>query len=774
MKIKNLLTIVFCCFSFLAISQQTVNITFVSDGRNAGAQSFETRVKAEIQTLLQNKYKVEFSELNGNFDATTIQTYFNQAQENPNIDFVIASGLLSSEIALNTSDLKKPTQATFVFDADLSGSPKKGNASGINNLTYLEVAVDSEKDLKLLNEVYSFKKVGVVIPNIDERYIDAFRLYFDNISKSVGKNYEFIDINNITAEIAAKKVDAIYFTSFGNLDNAGILERIQEVNQLKLPSFTMFGREYVEMGILAGNTPEDNFDIRARRIAINVLKSVEGQNPSTFNVEFPPAGDDFVINMMTAEAIDYYPNFDILGEADLINITEQFTDNTYNLRKVIIEALNENLDIKTSSFDITLADQEIKNAIADYFPQGSISLTGAAVDNGLTNLGIPRAPFSLSSNLSLQQAILNIPAISNIIISKLQKEVQTHAYKQQELDVIYQSAQAYLNILLAKSNVRIQNENVSVTRSNLKISEQQVNAGYKGESDRLRFESQFALNKIDLNNALAQMNSAKFNLNRYLNNDIDAPFRLEEVDFSDNILMVSDTAITNQINDPLTLEKFANFLVDEAFRNLPELKQIESALEVQNRAAKWQKAAFGVPQISGNFGLDYSFYNSGPMADQLTYPRPFWNSGFSVSLPISTGGKNFIQKQTIQVNIEKLNTQKENTQQLLELQIRSNLENVGASFSRMILAEEAATAARQNLAIAQDNYSKGIITIITLIDAQNATLQAEVLEATSLYNFYLDFLSVERSIGFFYSLATEEEKTDFRNRMNEFMITKQN
>ncbi len=772
-KNHTLLVLLLFLFSINSNSQQKVNIAIISDGNDRIITPFEEEIKNEVLILMENKYEVNFTYLNGDFDPAKIQSNLEKAQLDNNVDFVIASGLISSNIAMNLQSHKKPTHATFIIDSELSGAPKKDNASGINNLSYTEVSVDPVSDIEMLIRIYNFKKLGIIIPDLSHIYVHAYDTYFSNILEEFEKPYEFLDASDIKNELNSSDVDAIYFTSFGNILEEEIRAIINEVNVKQLPSFALFGREAVEKGVLAGNKPYNASDIQARRIALNILKTVEGQNPSTFNVEAPKVGGDFVINMLTAEAINYYPNFEVMGEADLLNIENQFTENTYNLRKVIIESLNKNLDIKAANFDIILADKDIKSAIAEYFPNGSASLSGTAVDKAIhENPNAGMAPFNLTAAVGINQAILSIPALSNIIITKLTKEVQKHSNKQVELDVIFESAQAYLNILLAKSNVRIQNENVSVTRSNLNISNKKVSSGYIGQSDKLRWESQFALNKIDLNDALAQLNASRYYLNRYLNNDIDYPFRTEEVDFTDDILMVSDSNITALINDPISLKKFSDFLVQEAFNNLPELKQIEATLAVQEKTVKWQKAAFAAPTISGQAGLNYSFYNSGPNADLLTYDRPYWNSGFSMSIPISSGGKNFIQKQVLKVNIDKINVQKENTEQLLELQIRSNLENVSASYNRMLLSNEAAEAAIKSLIIAQDSYSKGLINVTSLIDVQNSSLQAEQLQSAAVYQFYQNFLSVERSIGFFYSLATEEEKQSFRQRLNTFMILK--
>ena len=765
----------FIFLSYLGNAQQTVTIGIITDGLDKGMQDYTELLRQEISALLQNNYEVVFKEENSDFDVSKIEQIYDQFVDDPAIDHIITTGLIGSAYLSVLDEFPKPCHASFVIDSDLFGFPKtEMKSSGINNLSYTELNIDPKSDLEIFVDVYDYQNLGIVVPNNNDQYLITFTNYFDNLLKDLGKAYQLISLDKFDEDFNNANIDAIYLTAFGNLEDDEIIEVISKVNERKLPSFAMFGREVVEMGALAGNSPENNWNVQVRRIAINILKTLEGANPANFPVEIKTVGNDFVINMLTAERINYYPNFDVLADADLINSTEQFTDEVYSLGRVIIEALEENLEIKVASYDLLMADKDVRSAIAEFIPQGDLSLTGSALDKKIhENPNAGKAPFNLTTDATLQQLVFSAPAISNIVINKLSKELEQHYYKQEELDVIFESIQAFLSVLLAKSNVRIQSENVSVTRSNLDISSQKVEVGYSGEADRLRWDSQFSLNKIDLSDAIGQLNSSRFSLNHYLNNDINAPFRVEEVNFfEDDILMASDELIKDYINDPSSLLKFSDFLVEEAFRNLPELKQIQSALNIQEAYLKWQKVSFGAPTIAGQFGVQHSFYNTGPNGDLLTYSRPYWNSGFSFSLPISTGGKNFIQKQKTEINIEQLSIQESNVRSLLELQIRSNLQNVAASYSRVLLSQEAAESSRQSLDIAQDSYSQGVINVTDLIDVQNAALQAEQLQSSSVYEFYLNFLSVERSIGYFYSLATEEEKQAFRDRFNTYMITK--
>ena len=58
--------------------------------------------------------------------------------------------------------------------------------------------------------------------------------------------------------------------------------------------------------------------------------------------------------------------------------------------------------------------------------------------------------------------------------------------------------------------MRIQNDNVGVTRENYDISKAKEAVGYSGASHLYRWQSELALKNIDLNDATAQLQQAKY------------------------------------------------------------------------------------------------------------------------------------------------------------------------------------------------------------------------------------------------------------------------
>jgi outer membrane protein TolC len=61
-----------------------------------------------------------------------------------------------------------------------------------------------------------------------------------------------------------------------------------------------------------------------------------------------------------------------------------------------------------------------------------------------------------------------------------------------------------------------------------------------------------------------------------------------------------------------------------------------------------------------------------------------------------------------------------------------------------------------------------VVSIIDLLDAQNASLIADEAASNAVYDFLIDFIDVERAVGRFYFLASPEERQQLFDRADNF------
>ncbi len=68
----------------------------------------------------------------------------------------------------------------------------------------------------------------------------------------------------------------------------------------------------------------------------------------------------------------------------------------------------------------------------------------------------------------------------------------------------------------------------------------------------------------------------------------------------------------------------------------------------------------------------------------------------------------------------------------------------------------------------QNAYTEGAVSILHLLDAQNAAFNAEQVAANAVYDFLIDLMEMERSIGRFEFFMSTEERQAFLERLKVF------
>jgi outer membrane protein TolC len=754
------------------VAQTVFNIGVINDSAPDSEFEFqyEKNLQDEIMLLAEYRFEVKFNTYYGTLENEDQSSNFSNAYASN--DIVIALGTNTSNYAINLKDYPKPTISSIILDAQLQGLTKTPEGtSGIKNFTYTESPFNMERDLKLLYEIYPFDHLEVItqkgtigespfIKQLFAKYLQGKNVTVDHIfySEDIGKHF---------TEMGDEKV-AVYALPYFGKDTNRVQSFFQVINENKIPSAALFGERYLDAGALTGYETAENLQKIPRRIALNVIKILEGQSPSDLSVEMKTYGDNLIINMETARRIGIYPDFDILSKAILSNLDNIQTDNKLTLHGAIAKALQNNLNIKVDNIAVDIADTEIGIAKSDLLPQVDASTSLLMTDEltAFTRQGAQgRGNWFLSGSAS--QVIFAEPILANLAIQKILKASEKKQLLQTQLDVVIDVVSAYMNILFSKNNLNIQEQNVKRNNDNYNISKTKEAIGYTGASDINRWEAELANAKINLNNAFAGLRQSKFQLNQLLNRPINEPFDIADATIAESMLMITDERV-GFINDYGTLDLFADFIVSYGKENLPELAQIDLGLKVQERLQLSRERALYLPSVAMSGSVNrvlerFDIPEGLPEVDNVTT----WDIGLGVSYPIFQGNNRRKLIEQSKLNVIQLQHTRKNAENQLELLTRASLENVGASFSRMALAQTAADASQKNYEIVQDAYSAGQTNITTLIDAQNNALATKLQSTNAIYTFILDFLNMERSIGYFNFLATPAEKDNFFNKIQQ-------
>lgn len=802
MKSASIILIVFALLLVPNVSAQSddlhqdVTIGILLDGRWAGDKVALEELYLQCNELLGGEFDISFPEnklLSGDWDLEKTRSNFSQLLDDPNVDIIIAYGEISSRIAVFTPDPQKPVLAPAAINAELQGMPRKNGTSGVNNLNYTAFTSDLTNQIPVFKKLYDFKKAAILI---NQYYYGGQKIMRDEIELRLEKSLKGVDVEfipvginieealeNVPSDIEAVILLPIRFLSYQQIDDI-----IIRFKQEGIPSFSVFDERYIQGEALAGFVPRNFFQRISRRIALNIQAVLLGENAGDLPVTFP-VDDEFVINMETAEELNMFPSWALMNNSRLINYVRGETKKILTLQDVVANALIFNLDLLAERQRIEAGEQDINIARSILLPRLNSSVTGTLIDKDRAENSFGQtAERMISGNLTLEQLIYDVDAWSNYDINSLNQELREYQLIQAELDLIRDVSTAYFNVLLARTIEQINNDNLKLSKSNMELARYRVNVGSANLTEINRWKSEIANNLKAVIEANADKNLAEININQLLNLPSEDSFAMDEDNLEQLISVAANEKIIKYYDNKWNFKIFRNFMVEEAFINSPELKVIDKAIEIQDRISTAASTQFFLPTLGLQGQANNVFYRGGagssvepiniPGVGNIQFgsmPKDFsWNVGLNLKLPLFEGAGRFAEVERASIEIKKLEYEKSSLKNKIEQTIRSALHKSGASFAGIEQAKISEEASRKNLDIIVEMYSEGLASITDLLDAQNATLVAELLVTSAQFNFLIDVINVQRAYGDFIYTSNVDEVDDFLERLEEYFETNKN
>lgn len=784
---KKLLLILFILIAIpvktYALPIKRIGIVF--DGPSELDQRALNIYKKEIAAVTEGEFDVQFPTdriIQANWTAASVRSAIDALLSDPGVDILITLGIIGSTEVSKRRNLNKPVIAPWVIDRELLGLPINGKgASGIKNLYYLARPITLSRDIQVFREIVPFNKLALLYMPIVTQLIPDVENVVQKIARERGIVIVTIpartSIENTLADIP-EDAQAVFVAPLLQYTQDELDHLFDGLIEKKLPSFSMLGRNDVERGVLVGLTPAQNLDREARRVALTILSILLGENAGSLPVEFP-IQEELTINMATARAIGFSPKWDVLTEADLIQEEPEVSERKLTLEGAVDESVEVNLDLLAIDRFVAAGAQNKWLAIAQLLPQADISLDNTYIDEDRAKASFGTFPErSLSGSAGVRQLIFDEPTWANVSVQKYLQRARELSRDQIRLDIIAATSIAYLNVLRAKTFERIRKDNLNLSKSNLEIAKNRRDIGVASPSEVFRWESEISLDRIDVVDAVAQTENVKILVNRLLNHPQGEDFETVEVGVDDPSLVVSDPRLYPYIDNPGSFSIFIDFMVDEGLNQSPEIRNIDSQIAAQDRILKSTKRAFWLPSFSFVGEIRQMFADGGAGSD-VTIPQDFplqletidnteWTILFQARFPLFRGGAKIADYKQARETTSQLKFERDSTSEKVEENIRSALNNAGASFPSIRFARDAAEAARKNLDLVRDSYSRGVVSILDLLDAQNASLTADLNAATAVYDFLIDLMNVQRASGKFDFFTSQGERDEWFKSLEEF------
>jgi len=773
----HLLTILsLCAVSALAAESAPIKIGVVIDGPWLRNNELREMTVREVTVLTEGEFDVSFPDsayLIGDWTLETAEKNINKLLADPEIDIVIAWGLISSHAVCCLGELDKPVLAPVVLDPELQGLPLEAGMSGVHNLNYVALPDTLAEELETFRRVVPFQRIAILtnasliraVPEIVERTASAF--------DGTGVDFEYVPVGESAGEALAAisdQADAVYVWPLFQFSPEEYQRLIDGLIERRLPSFSSLGGGEVEAGMLASAGSAEFFPKLARRIGLNVQRILLGEDPGELPVGFS-VRHDLVINMATARAIDVSPRWEVMIEARVLNLEDVEGAYELSLDKAVSEAIELNLDLIVRRQEVEAGALEVERARADRRPQVEVSASGLLIDDDRAagSLG-SQAERTATAGLSLTQLIYSDPVSSNRTIQELLQEGRQSDLESLRLDTALEAASTYLNLMRARALERIQHNNVDRTRSDLEISRTRQEIGVASAGEVLRWQTEIANARKALVEAVADRRTAEIAVNRMLHRPLDALFVARDVELGGGGLLTGQLEFQGYVDTPRGYSAFVDFVVREGLAKAPELAEIDSAVAAQDRFVLSSRRAFWAPTIALQAALDEQlvFEGAGSDAGAFDLPADFpvrdgtdWSLALKASLPLFSGGARAAERTQAEIELERLALQRSAIEERLEQRIRTALEQARSSLLGIRFSRRAAEAAGENLELVRDAYARGVSSLLDLLDAQTASLNAEEVSANALYDFLIDWLESKRAanaLGLFNDPEAQRER----------------
>lgn len=765
------------------ISARTLRVGVITDGKTNNTSALLGAISEEIKKLIPETDSVDFVETlikDGEWCIATINSAIDNLMQTQEAEVVLAIGPVSSHLLASRQSFVKPVIAAHIINSTMQGLKKTAGASGVENLSYIDLGIDIGRHIDRFQEIKNFKKLHLVISPYMLEGIPHLAEYLAGQAKARNVALVTVAATSNLSEVSASLVgaEAVYLAPMLDMPVERQSQLISKINALKIPSMAMIGRAAVESGILSSIAMEIDTQKLARRIALNLQRLLVDENPSVFQTDFSHT-ERLTINMQTAREIGVYPTWGQMTDAVLVNEEPDNVQRKLSITQVIETALLRNLQLVAKKQELAAGEQTVNRARSGLQPKLSAFGRQTVLDEDRAASIMTPGQYATQFGADLLFVLYSEQARANIDIQKLFQSARKEEERALMLDIIKDAAIAYLNVLKTRTLQNIQRDNLEVTRANLEIARFREQVGNSGPAEVYRWEIQMASSRQAVIDASAMRKKSELVLNQILNASQEEDFTTADCDIFSQAFYLDYPRVAPYIDNQHGYKIFRDFLVADTYAFSPEMQQIGKGISAMERSRKSAKSRFNHPVVALQSNFTRTVKESGIGATKPSLPAPFssvftfpdkndWNVALNISIPLYEGGDRKAAVKEAEANVKKLEAQRDLLMQRLELNTRTSLEDARASFSSIDLSQTRADYASKTLELVQNAYTRGAVNILDLIDAQNASLVAKEASANSIFTFMSDFVKVCRAVGTFDFMLNPETNSHWYERLTVF------
>lgn len=434
------------------------------------------------------------------------------------------------------------------------------------------------------------------------------------------------------------------------------------------------------------------------------------------------------------------------------SVLSQAQTKKWTLEECVDYAIKNNISIKQSELDAKSAAIEKSSAIGGFLPSLNINgshswniglnqnITTGLLENQTTQF----TAAGLNSNIDVYNGMQNQNRLRRANLSIIATKYQLSKMKD---DISLNIANAFLQILFNKENLKVQNEQLANNEKQLQRSQELVNAGVVPRGDLLDIKATVASNNQAIVNAQNALLISKLSLAQLLQLENFKDFDIVDADYP-----VSESA---------TLLQTPAAIYAKAKEERVELKIAKTNLEIAERDVKIAKGAYQ-PSIQGFYSLStraaYSDRLVFDAAGNPSFQPPFTvlrqfdlnkghSFGFQMNIPVLNGfaTKNNVERSKVALDRSKIAFSQQ------ELDLERNIYTAFTDAKGAMKAYESAIitleARQEAYNYAKEKFAVGMLNAFDLNQSQSLFVNAQSEVVRTKYDYIFRVKVIEFYFG---------------------------
>ena len=410
-------------------------------------------------------------------------------------------------------------------------------------------------------------------------------------------------------------------------------------------------------------------------------------------------------------------------------------------------ALSENPTIKIADLEVRRYDYVRRETWGNWIPQISVggTYTRSIVKQEMAKGLSFGADNTLTATGDATWAFFAPQIFRTLKLNRTQMEAAVETARGSRITLVADVKKAFFNILLAEQSLDVLRQSEANIRRTVEDTELRYRNGLASEYDLLTAQVQLSGLKPQILQTENSIKLAKLQLKMYLS-------------IPENVEIEAAGALDDQRDRVLTgaEDLSADLTNNSDLRSLDFQRELlRRQLRVSN-AGRWPTvAAFFNATYTGN-DLDMSrlgnFTGGGSQEAAPGAGSKFWwqhpvSAGLRVSIPLFSGLTKMYQSRQLKNQIAQLDMQRDYTEQQLDVQMRSAINDLLTARETMYAQELTVQQAAKAYDIADTRYRAGAGTILELNTSQVNMVQAQLSYSQAIYDYLTAKAEYDRIAG---------------------------